>query len=96
MIRIPNNLFQPKIEKNGTAKVILYALNVTTIGISPESIPDWGKVSLYRKTLIIHRQGSNWIINLPRRVTRFYQYDRNTVQTVGINNGKVLITISRR
>lgn len=96
MIKVPNNLFQPKLEKDGTAKVIFYALDASTMGISPEFIPDWGRISLYRKTLLVHRQGSNWIINIPRRVTRFYQYDRNTKQTVGVNDGNILITISRR
>lgn len=96
MIKAPMSLFQPKVEKDGTAKVILYALDTTTIGISPHFIPDWGKIALYRKTLLIRRNGSNWVIYLPRRVTRFYKYDSNTKQVVGINSGNILITITER
>jgi len=95
MIEIPDTLFQPEIIRKGVAKVILYTLDVNTIGISSKFIPEWGKSALYLKTILAQKRGTNWVIKPPRRVTRFYLFDRKTRQTVSVNGGSVLITITR-
>jgi len=96
MIRIPNSLFVPKIHNGRVGRVFVYALNAFTIGISPELCPDWDKEALWKKTWQAWRRGSNWIINLPSRVTRFYLLrESGTKMVTTASSGSLLVTVTR-
>ncbi len=97
MISIPDSLFRPKKNDDRLGKVFIYALNAYTIGITPEYCPDWDKVALYRKTWKVRREGSNWRLDLPLQILRFYLMRESGTKIVkSINGGNIIVTVTRR
>lgn len=77
--------------------VHMYVLDITTIGITKEPVPDWRKICLYHKILRVQVVKGAWLVKLPRRVTRFYRYDRNTQEAISLGmGGRILITVTRK
>lgn len=76
--------------------VWLYCLDSVTLGISKELVPDWRKISLYVTKIRVQVSRGSYLIKIPKRVTRFYRYDKNTKEVAGIGtDGTILITLSR-
>jgi mannose-6-phosphate isomerase-like protein (cupin superfamily) len=57
-------------------RIYAYALNSTTIGISPLLMEEWNMASLLRMHCDFERQDGRTTVRLPERLARWYQLDQ--------------------
>ena len=94
MIRIPNSLFQPSHNDGKLGKVIVYALDRRTIGITSSLENDWASACIYTKATLARRSGSNWVVNLPSPLLRHYLIGSSPAKmSTTINGGRVIIVL---
>jgi len=89
IIKLPDNLFTPT-----KGKVVIYALDTATIGITPSFEYDWAKNCIYHRGLNVRKQGNNWLVTLPYTLTQHYRLGGGKKTVVSINGGRVLITVT--
>lgn len=58
--------------------IYVYAMDRTTIGISPILMDEWNKASLLRMNCEFEKQGDTVIAKMPRRIVQWYKLDQLT------------------
>lgn len=71
----------------------VYALDISTIGISGLEVSEWKEISCFREKLPLQKTKDKMILKIPERFWRFYNLQRKH-RVVSINGNNLLITVS--
>jgi len=84
-VKIPKDL----LEQSMKGKVLVYALDSNTIGISRKKSDEWDEKALWKGETELQEQNNHFLLILPRQLVSFYKTFKPNYKVSVYKSGKV-------